>query len=123
MAAVLLVEDEVDIQRLLGFILKDVADSLLPVASLAEAREVVEREAIDLVLLDLWLPDGSGYEFLAELRRQAGTREIPIVVLTAHAQPEEQQRGLDLGATAVITKPFEPQALRKRVKTLLAAPN
>jgi CheY-like chemotaxis protein len=78
---------------------------VLEAASLAEARLALAIEAIDLLLLDVHLPDGLGLELAAEL--QAGPRDRPaIVVLTASVLPADQQAALDAGCDAFLAKPY-----------------
>ena len=80
--------------------------------SLAEARQLWRTGMFDLILLDVNLPDGSGMEFLQELRR---TDEIPVILLTANKMEMDIVSGLELGADDYITKPFSLMVLRARV--------
>jgi two-component system phosphate regulon response regulator PhoB len=88
--------------------------------SLAEARAAVGAAtlpALDGMLLDLHLPDGSGLDFLRELRAQEGTARLPILVLTAEGEERVLREARRLGAT-LVTKPFSPTKLSQRIATM-----
>ncbi|SQC60050.1 phosphate regulon transcriptional regulatory protein PhoB [Klebsiella pneumoniae] len=70
----------------------------------------------DLILLDWMLPGGSGLQFIKLLKREAMTRDIPVVMLTARGEEEDRVRGLETGADDYITKPFSPKELVARIK-------
>jgi len=78
--------------------------------NLAEARGVLEREAVDIVLLDVHLPDGLGLDLAAELRHDGRARPA-IVALTASVLPADQQAALDAGCDAFLAKPYAASAL------------
>ncbi len=73
----------------------------------------------DLILLDIQMPDLGGYQVLEALRAQAVTQEIPVIFVTARAEIEDEERGLELGAADFIVKPIQPGVLRARVRTQL----
>ena len=83
---------------------------------LAKAREHLP----DLILLDLHLPDSLDGEVLTELRHDPRTAEIPVIMLTADAQPATRERLLAAGASAFVTKPLEVRALLQAIDQLLA---
>lgn len=84
--------------------------------SLAEVREQFAMQTFDLVLLDVNFPDGSGMDYLAELRRES---EIPVIMLTANSMEMDIVSGLEQGANDYITKPFSLGILRARVNVWL----
>ena len=84
-----------------------------------EAIERVNKEAFDLVILDIMMPDIDGYQVLAHIRSQEATRNIPVVFLTARASQEDIDKGLRMGANHYITKPFSGAELARIVKLLL----
>jgi len=84
-----------------------------------EAIERVNKEAFDLVILDIMMPDIDGYQVLAHIRSQESTRDIPVVFLTARASQEDIDKGLRMGANHYITKPFSGAELARIVKLLL----
>ena len=83
MAKLLTVEDETAIRELLAFICETDGHEVVKAASLAEAREALRRGGLDLILLDVMLPDGSGFDFLREVRTDAASASVPVVMITA----------------------------------------
>ena len=81
----------------------------------------MQRDRPDLVILDLMLPDLSGYEVCQQARREPALAETPILVLTARAQDAERQKGLQSGASEYVTKPFRVADLVERVARLVHA--
>ncbi|MDP1999358.1 MAG: two-component system response regulator [Rhodoferax sp.] len=75
----------------------------------------------DLILLDVMMPNMDGYAVMAQLKQHAVTRDIPVVFLTALAAPEDEERGLLLGAADYIPKPIKPAVVMARVRTQLLA--
>jgi len=73
----------------------------------------------DLILLDVMMPDMDGYDVLAELRADPGTRNIPVIYVTAMDGSDDEERGLDLGAVDYITKPIRPGIVLARIRTQL----
>jgi CheY-like chemotaxis protein len=87
--------------------------------SIAEGRTLLAKEdEVDLLLLDVKLPDGSGLDFLDELRRAPGTRQFPVIVLTGAGYDDVLDRAAAAGAECV-TKPFSPSKLGRKVADLL----
>jgi CheY-like chemotaxis protein len=86
-------------------------------------RELVEeigtRALPDLVLLDVMLPDGNGFEMLTSMRRHPKLALLPVVMLTVLAKPEEVRRGLNLGADGYITKPYSKRVLTDIIRSVL----
>lgn len=74
----------------------------------------------DIILLDIMMPEMSGYEVCRSLKQDPGTADIPVIFITAKSQVEDEQRGLELGAVDYITKPFSPLIVATRVRTQLA---
>ncbi len=118
-AQILVVEDERDIAALVAYHLTREGFRVRTVASGDEALEAVRADRPDLVVLDLMLPERSGYEVLAELRRRDEMRDVPVVVLTARREEADRIKGLELGADDYMTKPFSPQELVLRIGAVL----
>jgi DNA-binding response OmpR family regulator len=116
MPTVLVVEDERDIRDLLRRYLERAGLTVITTASGAEALALLQRDAADLLLLDLGLPDVEGTEILTEIRRRGRT---PVVVLTARSDVEDRIKGLELGADDYVTKPFSPREVVLRVQAVL----
>ena len=117
--SVLVVEDDGAIREMIGFSLKRAGFDAREATDSASARRAIADQVPDLILLDWMLPDVSGLELARALRRDPGTREIPIIMLTARADEEDKIRGLDSGADDYVTKPFSPRELIARVNAVL----
>ena len=115
MATVLVVEDERDIRELLRRFLERAGCSVLTTASGAEALHLLSTSHVDLVLLDLGLPDIDG----AEVLKEASPR-IPVIILTARSDTQDRISGLKLGADDYVVKPFSPTEVVLRVKAVLS---
>jgi CheY-like chemotaxis protein len=86
----------------------------------ATALELARRERPDLVLLDVMMPDVDGWTVARELAEDDRTREIPIVFLTARAEPADKRMGQQLGGVGYLVKPFDPVAIGGVVEEVLA---
>jgi two-component system, OmpR family, KDP operon response regulator KdpE len=115
---ILVVDDEPDVVESirLGFALQWREVDVLGAASGDVALDIVEREAPDLVLLDIGLPGQDGFEVLRELRAFS---DVPVVMLTARDDAMDKVKGLELGADDYVTKPFNHLELMARVKAVL----
>ena len=116
MPAILFVEDDATIAMGVEYSLKQDGFQVSLAYRLEEARDLIKRQPFDLVLLDLGLPDGSGYALCKEIRA-AG--DIPIIILSARDEEASIVLGLDLGADEYITKPFRLRELISRMKAVL----
>lgn len=114
MSRILLVEDSVDSQLLVASVLGGSHD-LVCASSFAEAQSFISRSHFDLILLDISLPDGDGYQLCTFLQSDSATKDVPIIFLTAHNEVANKIMGLSLGADDYIVKPFEPLQLKKRI--------
>ena len=85
----------------------------------AEALDEVDRHAPDIVILDLNLPGVDGYSVLSQLRSRPATRQLPVIVLTAKGDEDNEVRVLELGADDFLTKPFRAKALAARLHNVL----
>ncbi len=114
---VLIVDDDSRILELLKqFFAKHGFESFT--ASDAEtASEVINKNNIDLLVLDVMLPNITGFEFASKVKRQ--TKKTPIILLTALTDPDHRVQGLESGADDYLTKPFDPRELILRAKNLL----
>ncbi len=84
--------------------------------SLAEAKTIEYDSELDLIILDINLPDGNGFEYLKEVRKKS---EVPVIILTANDLETDEVMGLELGADDYITKPFSLMVLRARIEKVL----
>lgn len=119
MNPILIVEDEVDISRLVEFQFKQAGFSVRTVPDGANALEQVKKLRPALIILDLMLPDMDGKDICRTLKSNPQTRSIPIVMLTAKSEEMDRLIGFELGAEDYVTKPFSPRELVLRVKAIL----
>jgi DNA-binding response OmpR family regulator len=115
-ASILVVEDERKIRELLRGYLERAGFFVYSTGSGAEAIEVARSQPLDLVVLDLGLPDVPGEEVVREVRSE---RDVPILVLTARATEDDRVHGLELGVDDYVTKPFSPRELVLRAKAIV----
>jgi len=116
---VLVVEDEEDIRELVSYHLLKEGYQVAGVASGEEALAAVEKQTPDLILLDVMLPGMDGLTVCQRLRSSPTTADVVIVMLTAKSEESDIVRGLNLGATDYVTKPFSPRVLLARVRAAL----
>ncbi|MBI4598226.1 MAG: response regulator [Candidatus Omnitrophica bacterium] len=116
---ILIVEDETSLASLVKWHLESSGFEVHAEHAGKPALSYVAEHRPDLVILDLRLPDITGYEVCKQLRKLCHPWEVPILMLTAMDKPIDQLRGYAFGADAYMTKPFEPMELLKTVTLLL----
>ena len=116
---ILIVEDEPAIQELIAVNLEGAGHHALRAADSEQALACIRQTLPDLVLLDWMLPGQSGLAVARQLRGDARTRAIPIIMLTAKSAEPDKILGLEAGADDYITKPFSPRELLARIKAVL----
>ncbi|GLR10201.1 phosphate regulon transcriptional regulatory protein PhoB [Mixta theicola] len=116
---ILVVEDEAPIREMLCFVLEQNDYQPVEADDYDSAVNLLIEPWPDLILLDWMLPGGSGIQFIKHLKREAMTRDIPVMMLTARGEEEDRVRGLEVGADDYITKPFSPKELMARIKAVL----
>ena len=112
---VLVVDDEPAIRESLAFALERDGFEVLEAASLKAAR-ALEDQQVELIILDLVLPDGNGLDFLRALRMKS---DIPVIVLTSRDEETDRVVGLEMGADDYVLKPFSPREVAARVRAVL----
>ncbi len=116
---ILLVEDEKNIILGVKTCLEVANYDVLVVEDGEKAMETVISEKPDLILLDLMLPKLDGFAVCRELKTKEGTKNIPIVVLTAKVEEESRKRAMEAGADSYMTKPFRPEELWQEIKKFI----
>ncbi len=123
---ILVVDDEPDITALVAYHLAKAGYRVSTAANGTDALKSATEQRPDVVVLDLMLPGLSGLDVLQALRKQADTRDVGVIMLTARREEADRIRGLSLGADDYLTKPFSPNELTLRVAAIirrLAAPS
>jgi DNA-binding response OmpR family regulator len=113
---VLVVDDDVEVRNVVRMALERLGCSVVDADSGQKALRIVEGSAIDLIVLDLGLPDMSGVEVLGRIRADS---DVPVIVLTARSSEPDRVLGLTLGADDYVAKPFSPRELAARVEAVL----
>ena len=115
-ARILLVDDRAENLVALDAILSSLNQILVPVRSGEQALQALLADEFAVVLLDIVMPGMDGFETAARIKRDAKTRDVPIIFMTAAvAQPEQAFRGYAAGAVDYLAKPFDPGVLRAKV--------
>lgn len=113
---ILLVEDNKAITKALTYTLRQNKYSILCTESVADTLEMLEQEKIDLIILDVTLPDGNGFELYKTIKKKYG---ISTIFLTAKDEESDVVKGLELGAEDYVTKPFSTRELIARINKVL----
>lgn len=117
---VLLVDDEPDIRMIAAISLERLGGwEVVAVGSGREALLEARARPPDLILLDVMMPDMDGTMTYRELKQQPETAGIPVIFLTAKVQPQEVARYIELGASGVIRKPFDPLTLPEKIRAIV----
>jgi two-component system phosphate regulon response regulator PhoB len=119
MPSILVVEDEPAILELIKVNLVDAGYDVKAAEDAEAAREALRQELPVLVLLDWMLPGQSGLALARELRGDARTRELPIIMVTARSEEGDKVAGLEAWVDDYVTKPFSPRELKARIKAVL----
>src|SRR6476620_226251 len=115
----LIVEDDVQLAELLSEVLSRMGFETSMLHAGSEVASRVRQFKPDVVLLDLMLPDRSGYDICEELKLDRETNLVPIIIVTARAQHEDKVRGLRVGANYYLTKPFAIDQLEDAIRKVL----
>ncbi len=116
---ILVIEDDKNIAKLVKYNLEKAGFDCLTVITGEEAFEVLDRQAIDLIVLDIMLPKMNGFEVCREIKSNTRFAAIPVIMLTARGEEVDRIVGFELGVDDYIVKPFSPRELSLRVKAIL----
>ncbi|MDD4029198.1 MAG: response regulator transcription factor [Caldisericia bacterium] len=120
MSTILLTEDNEDLLELIQFHLEKEGYTVLVAKTGMQALRILKTNPIDIVILDLMLPEISGLEILAFMKKERLYRDIPVFIESAKSEDQDIVKGLELGAEDYITKPFSPKVLIARVQKILS---
>ncbi len=113
---ILIVDDDEDLSMLIEDMLSDNGYDSLYARSLDEAYELLEKSKVHLILLDINLPDGTGFELCSELRKVS---EVPVIFASARTSEDDKVTGLDMGGDDYLAKPYSIKELMSRIKSLI----
>lgn len=117
--SILVVEDEPNIVLSLQFLMRQAGFDVRVASDGEVALEEVEKQAPDLILLDVMIPKRDGYDVCQTIRANPGWKDIYIIMLTAKGREVDREKGLSLGANDYVTKPFSTRDLTEKVKQIL----
>jgi len=120
MTKILIAEDEPDIRDLVAFTLRFAGYEVVTGTNGEEAVQIAKKESPDLILLDVRMPRMTGYEACKHIKADTSLKDVPIVFLSAKGQESEIQSGMEAGAEEYLLKPFAPDQLTERVRTILS---
>ena len=113
---ILIIDDDTDLSMLIMDMLEDKGYKATLADSIAKAYEILEKEQFHLILLDINLPDGTGFELCKELRRASN---VPVIFASARTSEDDKVIGLDMGGDDYLPKPYSLKELMSRIKALL----
>lgn len=117
---ILVVDDDPALQQLIVTLLQRASMEPVSAMNAYEANEILSQDELpDLVILDLMLPDVSGIDYLKTLRATQGYEHLPVIILSALADPEQIREGLSSGANRYLTKPYIAKNLVNTVREML----
>lgn len=117
MSTILIVDDENDILEIISEYAKQMGYNTVLARSGTEALEALKKNDINLIVLDIMLPDFNGYEIADRVRKE---KIVPIIMLSAKSEEEDKLKGFELGIVDYVTKPFSPKELMARIKVNLS---
>ena len=122
---ILIVDDEPHLRMLIQQTLEELEDDgveLLTASNGEEALEIIRKEQPNLVFLDVMMPKKNGFDVCSAVKNDLGLAHIHIILLTAKGQEFDRQRGQEVGANLYMTKPFDPDALISKARSVLGLP-
>ena len=120
MAKIVIAEDEPDIRELIAFTLRFAGHEVIAGANGEEGYNLTKKEHPDLSMFDVRMPKMTGYDACKKIKADPEIAHIPVIFLSAKGQENEIEQGMEAGAEEYLLKPFAPDQLTERIKTILA---
>lgn len=117
---ILIVEDDSNIEQLISFKLKNSGYTVFTARDGMKALEFLKNNSVDLIVTDMMMPVMDGRELVLQLKKDPKTKSIPTIMLTSRSLEKEIVEAFSLGVDDYVKKPFSPQELVARIKTVLA---
>ena len=118
-ARVLICDDEPYIRESVSYVARGEGYDVLTAEDGEEALRLAREERPDLIFLDLMMPRLNGFQVCRALKKDAATRNIHVIILTARGQEIDRETGKEVGASEYLTKPFSPRKLRQKMHDVL----
>ncbi|HEU0135698.1 MAG TPA: response regulator, partial [Flavobacterium sp.] len=118
---ILVVDDDMRNVFALSKVLRDRGMHILKAENGKVALNILETSAVDLVLMDIMMPEMNGFEAMRSIRKHSSLKELPIIALTAKALPEDRQLCIEAGANEYITKPIDVENLLTMMRTFIGS--
>lgn len=121
MKSILIVEDSSTTRSLIRTVIEDMGDDFFTheASSGFEALKMLPQERFDLIITDINMPDINGLELINFVKNDPRYKHIPLIIVTTERSVEDRERGIALGASAYITKPFKPEELQEVITKIL----
>ncbi|HVB74043.1 MAG TPA: response regulator [Ktedonobacteraceae bacterium] len=116
---IVVVDDDKEVQEIITFALRRNGFEVAVAGNGQQLQDMLATQTPDLVILDVMMPGLDGYQIFGNLRKNAATQSVPVIIMTAHAEDIYERISIDLGAAVHITKPFHPLELVDKVRGLL----
>ena len=116
---IIVVDDDKEIQEIVTFVLNRNGFEVAVASNGQQLQHLLATQVPDLIILDVMMPGQNGYEIFSALRSDLRTQQVPVIIMTAHAENIYERISVDLGAADHITKPFHPLDLVEKIRTLL----
>ena len=118
---ILVVDDSPTVVKFVSFSLRNRGFNVVTACDGMEAIEKISSQSspIDLIITDLNMPNVDGYEFIATLRRNSKYQEIPIIILSSEEDEEDKKKGMEVGASSYLVKPFKSSVLLHEISKYL----
>ena len=120
-SSILIVDDEKKIRDLISFRLEYKGYQIASAENGGEALAKIKEDQPDLVVLDIMMPDMTGYEVCKQIKNDAALQKIKVILLTAKGRKQDEEEGYKVGADAFMTKPFRANVLLAKIEELLNA--
>jgi len=117
--SILIVDDSKIVLDISEFVVTSAGYRVLTAVSGNEALEILGRQKIDLMMIDINMPGMDGYTLISTIRSDSQFKKVPIIIITTEAEAKDKQKGFDAGADAYIVKPIVPEELLAHVQLLI----
>lgn len=116
---IIVVDDDKEVREIVTFVLNCNGFEVTAASNGQQLHHLLATQVPDLIILDVMMPGQNGYQLFHYLRSNPDTQQVPIIIMTAHAENIYERISADLGAATHLTKPFHPLDLVEKVKALL----